>query len=266
MYNKMIINGLEILGSNSNYYSNLYNFLLDSSNTNNDSELYSNGSYNGSSKINPKTFTLVVNTKKYRDIKSAMHLTYVVSEGEVSFIVDVEEFGEVECLVKKESITTDDTGEMTITLKMCNPYIFSKNYKEIILEKQIEGGWKFPTSAFIIPESWSYTENVKGNEGECINEGFATVYPEILIEGEARKFNILNKTTGEQLNIDASIQTGELLYVDCRPDTRVIKINDVSAIKYKTGQYISLVTGSNELEIDYEGECTVKIRWREAWI
>ena len=264
-YNKIFINGLQVQGDNCPYYASLYNFLLDSNNTNNDSDLYSNGSYSGSSKINSKTFTLQVATKDDDDIRSALQLTHVIRSGEISLIADVEGLGEVECLVKKESVTTDDFGIMNITFKLCDPNIYSKDYKELILERTIEGGFKV-ASSFTIPSSWSYTENVKGNIGEIINNGFATIYPIIEIEGEARDFKILNKATGEQLNLNYNLESGELLCIDCNPATRCVKVNNNSIISSKSGSYISLISGSNEIEIDYIGECVCKVRWREVWI
>ena len=68
------------------------------------------------------------------------------------------------------------------------------------------------------------------------------------------------------MNIDVSIQTGDILFIDCRPETRKITLNNNSVMKYKSGEYISLGNGSNELKVDYTGDCTVYIRWREAWI
>lgn len=268
IFNKIYLNGLEILGDEScPYYSNLYNFLFDSSNNNNDSDLYTDGCYPGTTKIEAKTFTLVTSVKDDTNIRGALQFTHILNQKNLmSLVVDIENLGEVECKVKKESITTDDFGVMTVTLKMCDPYIYNKNYKELILEKQIEGGWKFPTSSFTIPTSWIYTENVIGNIGEAINEGYVTVYPIFEIQGEGNSFKIINETTGEQLNLDCNLESDQILYIDCNPSTRCVKINGVSKISFKTGNYISLVNGSNQLKVDYEGECTVNVRWREAWV
>lgn len=265
-YNKIFINGLQVLGDRCPYYANLYNFLLDSSNTNNDSELYYHGSYSGSSKINSKTFTLVVSTKLDNDIKSALQLSYLVRVGDVSIVADVEGIGEIECKAKKETIVTDDFGTMTITFKMCDPCLYKKEFKELTLEKVIEGGWKIPTSAFTVPENWTYPEKVLGNIGEAVNEGYATVYPVIQIEGQGRNFNVINETTGENLNLDIFIESGDMLYIDCNPKSRSVKVNEISKIQYKSGNYISLVNGSNQIKVDYDGECVVHIRWKEAWI
>lgn len=265
-YNKIFINGLQVLGDQCPYYANLYNFLLDSSNTNSDSELYYHGSYSGSSKINSKTFTLVVSTKVDNDIKSALQLSYIVRAGDVAINVDIEGIGEIECKAKKESIITDDFGNMTITFKMCDPYIYKKDFKELTLEKVVEGGWKVPTSTFIVPEDWIYTEKVLGNMGEASNEGYATVYPIIEIKGQGNNFKVANETTGEKLSLDLFIESGDVLYIDCNPKSRSVKVNGVSKIQHKSGDYISLINGSNQIKIDYDGECLVYIRWKEAWI
>ena len=265
-YKTIFVNGLQVLGDNCPYYANLTNFLIDSTNSNNDSELYTDGSYSGTSKIESKTFNLIVWTKKDDDIKAAMQLSYVIRKGDFPLIAEVEGLGKIECVVKKESITTDEFGVMTIQLKANDPCIYSKDYKELVLEKQIEGGWKYPTQSFTIPNSWTFTENIIGNVGECINEGYATVYPEITIEGEGSDFKILNQTTGEQLNLNLEIQTGDSIYIDCRPNTRTIKVNGELKVKYKSGEYLSLINGSNQLKVDYTGSCVVYVRWKEAWI
>ena len=43
-YKTIFVNGLQVLGNNCPYYANLSNFLIDSTNSNNDSELYTDGS------------------------------------------------------------------------------------------------------------------------------------------------------------------------------------------------------------------------------
>ena len=83
IYNKITIGGLEVLGNEScPYYSNLYNFLFDGTNTNNDSSLYSDGDYAGTSKRNAKTFTLVTMVKNENNIKSALQLSYILNKKE----------------------------------------------------------------------------------------------------------------------------------------------------------------------------------------
>ena len=103
-YKTIFVNGLQVLGNNCPYYANLSNFLIDSTNSNNDSELYTDGSYSGTSKIESKTFNLIVWTKKDNDIKSAMQLSYVIRKGDFPLIAEVEGLGTVECIVKKESM------------------------------------------------------------------------------------------------------------------------------------------------------------------
>lgn len=268
IYNRINIGGLEVLGNEScPYYSNLSNFLIDGTIENNDSTLYFDGDYPGNTRRTSKTFTLTTVVKNQNNIKAALQLSYILNKKEeLDFTVDVENLGEVSCKVKPESITTDEYDVMTIVLKMCDPNIYTKNYKELILEKKIQGGWKYPTSAFKLPTSWTFTETVLGNSGECFNEGFATIYPEITIIGDATNIIIKNETTGEQLNLDIDTSSDEELYIDCRPSTRCIRYNGRSMIPYKTGDYLTLVEGSNLISVDYEGSCVVSVRWKEAWV
>ena len=268
IYNKITIGGLEVLGNEScPYYSNLYNFLFDVTNTNNDSSLYSDGDYAGTSKRNAKTFTLVTMVKNENNIKAALQLSYILNKKEeIELIADIENLGEVSCKVKTESITTDDFDTITATLKMCDPNIYTKNYKELELKRIVKGGWLYPTSSFTLPSEWTFTETVLGNNGECVNDGFATVYPELTIIGDAKDIKIKNETTNEQLNLNIEITSDKELYVDCRPSSRCVKYNNINMISYKSGEYISLVSGSNVISVEYDGTCSVLLRWKEAWV
>lgn len=263
-FEKIILNGLNLIPSNE--YTAHIEGLFDSSNNNSTSNLFTNGEYLGGFKTSSKKITLTL-IRKRDTFNSFSQINYLINQGEVDldFQTSIDE-RIFTCKVLKESIVYNEYGNAVITFKLCDPNIYLKDYKELILEKRVEGGWKFPTSSFTIPSSWVYTENVIGNIGECINEGYSTVYPFIEIIGEGSDFKIINETTKEQLNLNINIEAGQVLYVDCNPASRCVKRNEESVIKHKTGTYISLVTGSNSLKVDYVGECTVSVKWRESWL
>ena len=81
-YKTIFVNGLQVLGNNCPYYANLSNFLIDSTNNNNDSERDTDGSYSGTSKIGSMTFNLIVWAKNDNDIKAAIQVTCVISKGD----------------------------------------------------------------------------------------------------------------------------------------------------------------------------------------
>ena len=56
------------------------------------------------------------------------------------------------------------------------------------------------------------------------------------------------------------------LYIDCRPSSRCVKYNNSNMISYKSGDYISLISGSNVISVEYDGTCSVLLRWKEAWV
>ena len=266
MFNfKMInLNGLSLIPSED--YTAHIEGLFDSNNENTTSKLFTDGEYLGTYRTSSKKISIIVIREK-DNFKSFMQLNYLLNQGEINldFQTTIDD-RVLTCKILKESIIYNEFGNCVINCRLCDPNIYLKDYKELILEKQVEGGWKFPTSSFTIPSSWVYTENVIGNIGECINEGYSTVYPVIEIIGEGSDFKIINETTKEQLNLNINIEAGQVLYVDCNPASRCVKRNEESVIKHKTGAYISLVTGSNSLKVDYFGECTVNVKWRESWI
>ena len=55
-YKSIFVNGLQVLGDNCPYYANLYNFLLDSSNTNNDNNTNDNNSNDDNKSVNSFSF------------------------------------------------------------------------------------------------------------------------------------------------------------------------------------------------------------------
>lgn len=268
-YNSILINGLQVLGSGCPYVSNLYNFLFDSENNNNNSELFSNGEYVGNYKTNARTFTLVSNTRKENDIAAKLQLTHILNQGIILLEADIVGFGKVEANVIKESVVTDDYDTMTITFKIPEACIY-KGYKSLILEKKIDGGFTLPVAGFTIPVAgFTVSEALIGNLGECLNDGYTVIYPEINIEGNGKDFVIKNNTTGEVLKINYTIETGEIIEIDCRKASRRVSIikdkTALSILKHKYGSYISLIPGSNALEIEYEGEVTVTVKYRECY-
>lgn len=275
IYTGIWINGLQVLGGNDcPYTSNIYNLLYDITLENNDSENFYDGQFSGTSRYTSKTFTIVVTTKTPNGIRSKldtkhkMQIKHACSKGEIPIIVEEEQLGKLYCKAKLESITTDDNSIMTLTFKQLDPYIYSYETKSIELEKVMEGGFYFDdVNGFSIDDTkgFYFNETLVGNTSEVINEGFATIYPVIEIEGEASNIVITNETTKEKLTLNLTMTSEDKLYIDCSPFTRCIKLNGTNAVKYKSGNYISLIEGSNVITIDYQGDCSVTINWREAW-
>ena len=66
--------------------------------------------------------------------------------------------------------------------------------------------------------------------------------------------------------MDYSISTDDRIYIDCNPKSRKVRNNNASILKYKHGVYLSLIAGANNIEVNYDGEVIVTVRWREAYV
>ena len=69
---------------------------------------------------------------------------------------------------------------------------------------------------------------------------------------------------------NSNLNTGEVLIVDCRKETRsVIKIDatgeEVNCLKYKSGVWLSLKNAENEINISYNGTAQATVKWKECY-
>ena len=76
--------------------------------------------------------------------------------------------------------------------------------------------------------------------------------------------------TSLKLKINSNLNTGEMLIVDCRKETRsIIKIDatgeEVNYLKHKSGVWLSLKNAENEISIKYDGTAQANIKWKECY-
>lgn len=266
LVNKIILNGLQIQPSNT-YAAKLEN-VFNFNKTTNESDTFYDGTFFGNSKVNAKDLTLEIITKEMNDIEAIKHLNYLLQQSQFNLLFSfLDENIMYECIA--ECIAKAESDEkITCTLHLCDPNIYKHEESSLVLEKQITGGYYFDTNGYSFnDEGYSFTEKMTGNCGEVINSGYSTIYPRISIAGDGSDFKITNKTTGETLNINYTIHSGDSIEIICNPKKRKIKLNNsISLMKYKSGQFISLPNGTNEINVDYQGDCTVTINWRECYI
>lgn len=267
----IILNGLNL------YPSNIYSATLDgifNFNTNiEESDVFYDGTYFGRSKMNTKDMTLTVAlqqnlfyTPEY--IQAIQHLNYILQQPQIKleFVLDDNNNIKYECVVTCSN-RADTEGLIVCTLHLTDPHIYLAEESVLVLEKQMTGGFSYPTTGLSIPtDGFSFVETTLGDIGEVVNNGYNTIYPRIEIEGDGSNFSITNKTTGEVLYINYTISGNKKIIIDCDPKTRKIKLNNsISLMKYKSGQFISIPHGSNEIVVDYNGDCSVTLYYKEAY-
>lgn len=229
-------------------------------------ELFYDGSFYGSSKVTSRDLTLSVIIKHQFNVnenKAEKQLNFILKEENIKLRFKLENDDNFyECIVNCTSKATN-IDEITCTLHLSNPNIY-KSQITTELEKIMQGGFYFTPDGFTISGSgFEFNETLIGNIAEILNPS-TTIYPTLNIKGDADYINISNLTTGEVLKINCNISSEHTLFIDCNPSSRKIRYNNKSYMRYKSGNYISLVNGSNIIKVDYSGSCTVEISYKEV--
>lgn len=258
------LNGLQLLPSE-NFSAGL-NGIFDFDKELTESELYYDGSFLGSSKISSKDLTLYVIVKhqfNLKEIQAEQQLNYILKQENIKLQFKLEEDNNLyECIVNCTA-RANSNDEITCTLHLSDPNIYKAEITTE-LEKIMQGGFYFTPNGFTITGSgFEFNETLIGNTAEILNPS-TTIYPTFNIKGDTDYINISNLTTGEVLKINCNISSEHTLFIDCNPSSRKIRYNNKPYMRYKSGNYISLVNGSNIIKIDYSGSCTVEISYKEV--
>ena len=275
-FSKIKLGGLSLLGEDSIYGCKIEG-LLDSNSQHNESSLLTDGSKKGLSKKEPLTISLSLilkdNISSIEAFNNFAQLNYILEQDNITleYLLDKDSnYYNIE--VNKESVSySENYNLINIILKAFNPLINVRDFKELELEFQVDGGYSFPIDGYSFPtEGHIFNETIIGNEGIINNQGYKTIYPLIQVIGEISNITISNKTTNEVLSINYSLNTGETLYVDCRKETRgIYKIDTLGIttqlLKYKSGVWLSLISGDNLLNINYSGTAHALIQWKECY-
>ena len=274
-FNEIKLGGLSLLGEDSIYGCKIEG-IFDSDSNHNETALITDGSKKGLSKKEPLTITLQLilknNISSIDSFNNFSHLNYILGQDDISLeflLCDDDEYYNLK--VNKESVSfSEDYSLIDIVLKAFDPFIYKKDEKNLELEAEIKGGYSFPVNGYSFPNEHMFNETTTGNTGIIYNDGFNTVYPVIEIVGEISNISIKNNTTGEELNINSNLNTGEMLIVDCRKETRSIIKKDatgeeVNYLKHKSGVWLSLKNAENEISIKYDGTAQTNIKWKECY-
>ena len=274
-FNEIRLGGLSLLGEDSIYACKIEG-IFDNDSNHNETALITNGSKKGLSKKEPLTITLHLilknNISSIDSFNNFSHLNYILGQDNILLeflLCDDDEYYNLE--VNKESVSfSEDYSLIDIVLKAFDPFIYKRDEKNLELELEIEGGYSFPVNGYSFPNEHIFNETIIGNTGIIYNDGFNTVYPVIEIVGEINNISIKNNTTGEELKINSNLNTGEMLIVDCRKETRsIIKIDatgeEVNYLKHKSGVWLSLKNAENEISIKYDGTAQTNIKWKECY-
>ena len=269
---KIWLNGIQVFPSNI-YVASLHE-IKSFSKQNTTSDLLGDGEYLGNSKLEPKTLSLSITTKKRYDVINDFRLNQILSQKNILLAFKLIGYDNVlETYVNTESTTEDNFGQIVATLKAYDPYYYLQGEKKVSLKTvRYNSDFNFKNGkTFNLTSGFNFkNEIIEGNKSEILLDSFVTCYPIIEIDGVCSNFSVTNNTTGETLKIKATIKEDEILEIDCNPVTRSIYLYNslgekTNLITEKSGNYLSLVNGSNIISALYDGTANVLVKWKERF-
>lgn len=270
---KIWLNDIQVFPS-SIYVAGLHE-IKSFSKQNTTSDLLGDGEYLGNSKLEPRTFTLNITTKKKYDVINDFRLNQVLSQRNILLAFKLTGYNKVlEVYANTESVAEDNFGQLAVTLKAYDPYLYLKEEKQVTLKTvRYNSDFNFKSGkTFNLKQGFNFkNEVIEGNKSEILLDSFVTCYPTVEIEGLCSNFSITNNTTGETLRINTSIKEDEILEIDCNPLTRSVYLYNslgkkTNLISVKSGNYLSLINGSNIISAAYDGTANIVVKWKERFI
>jgi phage-related protein len=142
-------------------------------------------------------------------------------------------------------------------VKLLNPYT---NSIHTFLIEAVAPDWRF--------YSQTLNELTIESDETLQNAGNENTEPTLIINGPGSGFTVENVTTGESFYIDYTLLEGETIEIDMTAKT--VLFNGLTNIYDKfTGDFFSLVPGSNEITLDIDSdsgaETNLVISWRDAY-
>lgn len=157
--------------------------------------------------------------------------------------------------------------ECSISLIALDPYFKSELYSEEIATWY--GGFSFKTK---MPLKFRQKGDTKKN---IINSGHVDTPVKIYFEGTAVNPSIINRTTGEYVKINKTINAGETLIINTEYGNKTVQIESggtiINAFHYLDldSSFFNLVPGDNLIEYTTENELDVQkveIRYKERFL
>ncbi|HCC00540.1 MAG TPA: hypothetical protein DEP42_04905 [Ruminococcaceae bacterium] len=267
----ILLDGLELADKKDYYFhfSGTWDFEKDV--TTNDT--FNDGSTFVRSKNKPKTLSLegfILRDDETLQTK----LNAVLSTNRMKTIIINRQYrAQVELTSRGSS--ADDSRSITIALTMPEPYWYSQKPDSVELGTTYSTGVIFGNNHNVV-----FGENhgvifgtSTGAAGIVTNLGNVDAYPIITIVGECSGILIKNETTGESIQISATLELGDTLIIDCSAgtnSTRGIYLNGISTLTTKTTVgWIHCIPGRNAFSfarysLENKKHCTVQLHSR--WI
>lgn len=220
-HKKIILENIQLYPSD--VYSATISGVFDVDKTVNLSDTVTDGSVFGYSKINSKTININIFIKNHDDIRSHLAINGLLTKKNLKLYVEYDYLGLLENNITITSKSTSDEfdGVISIVATAYDPY-FRTEAENLYLGVVYGNGLTFPTQ---LP--FTFNGSMTGDVGKVTNLGYVDAYPVITIEGACENFSLMNETTGQVNFFPYVLNTGDVLVMDCRPNSLGVTLNGV---------------------------------------
>ena len=173
---KIWLNGIQVFPSNI-YVASLHE-IKSFSKQNTTSDLLGDGEYLGNSKLEPKTLSLSITTKKRYDVINDFRLNQILSQKNILLAFKLIGYDNVlETYVNTESTTEDNFGQIVATLKAYDSYYYLQEEKKVSLKTvRYNSDFNFKNGkTFNLTSGFNFkNEIIEGNKSEILLDSFVT--------------------------------------------------------------------------------------------
>ena len=164
---------------------------------------------------------------------------------------------QLDIAIETIAYTEPDVYEVSLSVMAPDPYLYANTVQEITLGSVSDDGLTYPLT-------YPITYGVpSGGFGVVTNAGNVSGYPKFTIIGTCSNLTLANATTGESMTLAVSLDTDDVLIVDCLE--REILLNGVRRIDLKQGDWLTIAPGDNDIgfsrtSLEQKQHCTVTFR------
>lgn len=150
-----------------------------------------------------------------------------------------------------------------LQIEIPDPRVYSEEeFSEVLTPGTLSGGWTFP---WTFP--WTFG-TISSGSVDVINTGAFDTPPVVVINGPATSPRVQNLTTGEFMQLDFEVMSGETLTLNFRDKTALLNgiANRWNYRRYGS-TWFPLRPGSNPIQYTLAaGSGSLTIYWRNAWL
>lgn len=196
------------------------------------------------------------------DLNASYYPLYFLDEDGIAKQIEVKVSTGIEFTKEAGSYAERD---FIVTLKARDPRIYSQALHEQIIEEfYAASGFQLPTKLPVL------FDPIQFNAETIANAGNFSSPPIITFTGESINPGIRNVTTGQQMVLNTTLNSGETIVINVSLGTIEKDGIDISSTLDPSSEWLYIAPGNNELQVFDSTPAaltlTAKVEWRDAYI